>query len=68
MSCFQKEIKDRFVLKIEREIKKQEGTVSFKGFDNLMYLLLTSAFEKQYRRATTKPWDREGRERQNIWI
>lgn len=29
--------------------------MSLKGFGNLMYLLLTSAFEKQYRRATRKP-------------
>lgn len=55
MSWFQEQIKDRSVLKIGKEIKKREGTVSCKGFDKLMYLLLTSAFEKQYRRATTKP-------------
>lgn len=55
MSWFQEQIKDRSVLKIGKEIKKQEGTVSCKGFDKLMYLLLTSEFEKQYRRATTKP-------------
>lgn len=47
--------KHRSVLEIGKKKENQEEPMSLKGFGNLMYLLLTSAFEKQYRRATRKP-------------
>ena len=56
ISCFQEQIKAQICSGNRgKKNEKQERPMSLKGFDNLMYLLLTSAFEKQYRRATTKP-------------
>lgn len=59
ISFFQEQIKAQICSGNKKKKKKtnpkQEKPMSLKGFDNLMYLLLTSAFEKQYRRATTKP-------------
>lgn len=51
--------------KQEKKKENQEEPMSLKGFGNLMYLLLTSAFEKQYRRATRKPQGREGSEKKD---